>query len=68
MASPLANQLTAVFSMIPDIISERPVNGYVPSADLKSRGVAYVATVLLVSFALAWIERAALDATAPFVV
>jgi hypothetical protein len=30
---------------------------YVPSAELKSRGLAYVAALLGVSFTLAWIER-----------
>jgi hypothetical protein len=44
------------------------VSGYVPSGDLKSLGAAYVAAVLLMSFAAAWIERAALEATAYFVV
>jgi hypothetical protein len=39
------------------------VSGYVPSPELKSRGVAYVAALLLVSFALAWVERFALTAT-----
>lgn len=38
------------------------VNGYVPSVELKSRGVAYVGTLLLVSFTLAWIERFAFAA------
>jgi hypothetical protein len=39
------------------------VSCYVPSAELKSRGVAYVAALLFVSFTLAWIERLALTAT-----
>jgi hypothetical protein len=37
---------------------------YVPSAELKSRGVAFVAALLSVSFSLAWIERVALTAPA----
>jgi hypothetical protein len=44
------------------------VSGYVPSAELKSRGVAYVAALLFVSFTLAWIERFALTAPAGYVV
>ena len=39
------------------------VSGYVPSSDLKSRGPAYVGLILLVSYGLAWIERAALAET-----
>jgi hypothetical protein len=35
----------------------------VPSGELKSRGIAYVAVVLFVSFSLAWVERSALTAT-----
>jgi hypothetical protein len=38
------------------------VSAYVPSADLKSRGPAYVAAVLLTSFLLALIERWAMAA------
>ena len=40
------------------------VSGYVPSAELKSRGAAYVAAVLVVSYTLAWIERTTLATTA----
>jgi hypothetical protein len=43
------------------------VSGYVPSSDLKSRGVAYVAGVLCLSFALAWIERLTLGAMSGYV-
>ena len=43
------------------------VSAYVPSSDLKSRGPAYVGVVLLVSYALAWIERSALAATPAYV-
>jgi hypothetical protein len=43
------------------------VSGYVPSSDLKSRGPAYVGVVLLVSYALAWVERTALAATPAYV-
>jgi len=42
------------------------VSGYVPSAELKSRGVASAAALLLVSFALAWVERLAVTATAGY--
>jgi hypothetical protein len=42
------------------------VSGYVLSAELKSRGVAYVAALLFVSFTLAWIERFALTAPAGY--
>jgi hypothetical protein len=42
------------------------VSGYVPSSDLKSRGPAYVGALLLVCYALAWIERSTL-ATAAYV-
>jgi hypothetical protein len=38
------------------------VSAYVPSGELKSRGVAYAAVILFVSFALAWVERFALMA------
>ena len=41
-------------------------SGYVPSGELKSRGIAYVAVVLFVSFTLAWIERFALTAPAGY--
>jgi hypothetical protein len=44
------------------------VSCYVPSAELKSRGVAYVAALLFVSFTLAWIERFALTAPAGYLV
>jgi hypothetical protein len=37
-------------------------SGYVPSGELRSRGVAFAAVLLLVSFTLAWIERFALTA------
>jgi hypothetical protein len=43
------------------------VSAYVPGAELKSRGIAYVAALLSVSFALAWIERLALMTTAGYV-
>ena len=43
------------------------VSGYVPSADLKSRGPAYVGAVLVVSYVLASIERAALASTLAYV-
>jgi hypothetical protein len=43
------------------------VSGYVPSADLKSRGPAYVGAVLVVSYVLALIERTALAATPAYV-
>jgi hypothetical protein len=39
------------------------VSAYVPSADLKSRGPAYVVAVLLASYLLALIERSALATT-----
>jgi hypothetical protein len=39
------------------------VSGYVPSVNLKSRGPAYIGAVLLVSYVLAWIERATLAET-----
>jgi hypothetical protein len=39
------------------------VSGYVPSGELKSRAVAYVAALLFLSFTLAWIERLALTGT-----
>jgi hypothetical protein len=42
------------------------VSGYVPSVELKTRGVAYVAALLLVSFALAWVERFSLAAMAGY--
>jgi hypothetical protein len=41
-------------------------SGYVPSGELKSRGPAYVAAVLLLSFVLAWLERFALTAPAGY--
>jgi hypothetical protein len=42
------------------------VSGYVPSGELMSRGVASAAALLLVSFALAWVERFALTAPAGY--
>ena len=42
------------------------VSCYVPSAELKSLGVAYVAALLFVSFTLAWIERLALTTPAGY--
>jgi hypothetical protein len=41
-------------------------SGYVPSGELRPRGVASAAALLLVSFALAWIERFVLTATAGY--
>ena len=41
-------------------------SGYVPSGELRSRGVAAAAALLFVSFALAWVERFALTATAGY--
>lgn len=41
-------------------------SGYVPSGELRSRGVASAAALLFVSFALAWVERFALTATAGY--
>jgi hypothetical protein len=41
-------------------------SGYVPSAELKSRGVASAAVLLFVSFTLAWVERFALTAPAGY--
>ena len=41
-------------------------SGYVPSGELRSRGVASAAAMLLVSFALAWVERFALTALAGY--
>jgi hypothetical protein len=41
-------------------------SGYAPSGELMSRGVASAAALLLVSFALAWVERFALMATAGY--
>jgi hypothetical protein len=41
-------------------------SGYVPSGELRSRGVAFAAALLFVSFALAWVERLALTATAGY--
>ena len=41
-------------------------SGYVPSGELRSRGVASVAALLFVSFALAWVERFALAAPAGY--
>jgi hypothetical protein len=38
-------------------------SSYVPSGELKSRGPAYVAALLFLSFTLAWVERFALTAT-----
>ena len=43
------------------------VSGYVPSGDLKSRGPMYVVGVLIVCFALAGIEQAALEASSRYV-
>ena len=42
------------------------VSGYVPSGELRTRGVASAAVLSLVSFALAWIERFALTAPAEY--
>ena len=39
------------------------VSVYVPDSELKSRGVAYIAGMFYLSFALAWVERLALGAT-----
>jgi len=44
------------------------VSAYVPRADLKSRGPAYVAAVLTASFALAWAEQSAMTAGTTYVV
>ncbi len=41
-------------------------SGYVPSGELRSRGVVSAAALLCVSFALAWVERFALTATAGY--
>ena len=41
-------------------------SGYVPSGELRPRGVASAAALLLVSFALAWVERFVLIATAGY--
>jgi hypothetical protein len=41
-------------------------SGYVPSGELRSRGVASAAALLFVSFARAWIERFALTTTAGY--
>jgi hypothetical protein len=41
-------------------------SGYVPSGELMSRGVASAAALLLVSFAIAWLERFALTAPAGY--
>src|SRR5204863_508643 len=43
-------------------------SGYVPSVDLKSRGPAYVAGVLCLSFGLAWIERSVLESVSAYVI
>ena len=42
------------------------VSGYVPSGELRTRGVASAVVLLFVSFALAWIERFALTAPAGY--
>ena len=42
------------------------VSGYVPSGELRTRGVASTVVLLFVSFALAWIERFALTAPAGY--
>ena len=41
-------------------------SGYVPNGELRSRGVVSAAALLCVSFALAWVERFALTATAGY--
>jgi hypothetical protein len=41
-------------------------SGYLPSGELRSRGVASAAVLLFLSFALAWVERFALTATAGY--
>jgi hypothetical protein len=41
-------------------------SSYVPSGELRSLGVAYVAVLLFVSFTLAWVERFALTAPAGY--
>jgi hypothetical protein len=41
-------------------------SGYVPTGDVTSRGVAFAAAVLLLLFALAWVERRALTTPAEY--
>ena len=43
------------------------VSGYVPSADVKLSGVAFLAAVLSGSFALAWVERGAFETATGYV-
>jgi hypothetical protein len=43
------------------------VSGYVPSLDVKSQGLVFLAAVVSVSFALAWAERLALETATGYV-
>jgi hypothetical protein len=44
------------------------VSGYVPSLDVKSQGLVFLAAVVSVSFALAWAERSVLETATGYVV